>query len=74
MSESTVNLITLILSIGTVLQPLFFGAIFVFVFKYFPTRKEIELQEISQQARHLENQRRFETIEIDVKELLLRSG
>jgi hypothetical protein len=74
MNEATTNTVTVVLSIGSVLSPLFFGGIFLFIFKYFPTRKEIELQESSQLARHLENQRRFETIETDVKELLARSA
>ena len=72
MNEQSYNLVMVVLAIGSVLQPMFFGIIFLFMFKFFPTRKEIELQETNQINRHNENQRRFETIEVDVKTLLQR--
>lgn len=70
MNEQNLNLVTVILSVGSFVQPMFFGAIFLFMFKFFPTRREIELQETNQQARHKENQDRFHTIEKDIKKLL----
>lgn len=72
MTTETFNLVTVILAVGSLLQPLFFGAIFLFMFKLFPTRREIEMQEENQKARHLENQSRFTTIEGDIKTLLER--
>lgn len=72
MSEPTFNTVTVILAIGSLLQPLFFGGIFLFMFKLFPTRREIELQEANQKLRHVENQQRFTTIEGDIKTLLER--
>ena len=72
MSPETFNLIEVILAIGAVLQPMVYGAIFLFMFKLFPTRRESELQEHNQELRHKENQSRFSAIEGDIKELLGR--
>jgi len=72
MPTETFNFVTIVLSIGAVISPMFFGCIFLFMFKWFPTRREIELQEASQQARHQENQERFTSIETDIKQLLTR--
>lgn len=67
-----INAVTEILAIGAAVQPLFMGMMFMFMFKFFPTRKEVELQEQNQLARHEENKLRFGIIERDVKELLKR--
>lgn len=72
MGETTFNIVMVILSIGTVVSPMFYGCIFLFMFKWFPTRKEIELQEVNQKDRHRENQERFMGIESDIKKLLER--
>lgn len=74
MNENTFNLITIILAVGGILQSLFFGTIFLFMFKLFPTRRETELQEENQRLRHIENQKRFETLETDIKTLLSRGN
>jgi len=72
MSENISNLVMVILAAGSFIQPMFFGGIFLFMFKLFPTRKEIELQESNQNLRHSENGKRFDTIEADIKTLLKR--
>ena len=72
MNSEITNYVTVILSIGAAVQPLFLGVMFMFMFKFFPTRKEVELQEQNQASRHEENKLRFSTIERDVKELLKR--
>jgi hypothetical protein len=72
MNESIVSYVTLILAVGAAIQPLFLAAMFFFTFKFFPTRKEVELQELNQASRHEENKLRFATIERDIKELLKR--
>lgn len=72
MSNETFNLAMIILSVGSVVSPMFYGCIFLFMFKWFPTRREVELQEQNQIIRHRENQGRFETIEGDIKKLLER--
>ena len=72
MNEQTFNLVTVILALGAAVQPLFLGTMFFFMFKFFPTRREVELQEQNQTSRHEENKLRFATIERDVKELLKR--
>ena len=74
MSENIFNIVMVILAVSSFVQPMFFGAIFLFMFKLFPTRKEIELQEANQQARHIENGARFSTIEDDIKTLLERNN
>jgi hypothetical protein len=70
MNENTSNLVMMIMAVGSFLQSMFFGTIFLFMFKWFPTRKEIELQEENQKMRHKENQDRFHSIETDIKQLL----
>jgi hypothetical protein len=74
MNSEMLNIVTVILAIGSFLQPMFFGTIFLFMFKWFPTRKEIELTEANQIVRHNENALRFQTIEDDVKTLLRRGS
>ena len=61
-APSLVEWVTVILSIGALFQPLFFGVIFLFIFKHFPTRREIELQEKQQEDRHKENLQKFEKL------------
>lgn len=70
MSEQMMNIVMVILAVGTFIQPMFFGTIFLFMFKWFPTRKEIELMEKMQGYRHEENQSRFTNLESDVKMIL----
>lgn len=72
MTTENFNIVMVILSIGSVVSPMFYGCIFLFMFKWFPTRREIELQEANQQNRHHENQERFTAIEHDIKKLLTR--
>jgi len=72
MNDQITNYVTVILAFGAAIQPLFLGTMFIFMFKFFPTRKEVELQEQNQTARHEENKLRFQVIERDVKELLKR--
>jgi hypothetical protein len=72
MNDNIANWVTVILALGASIQPLFLGVMFMFMFKFFPTRKEVELQEQNQAARHAENTLRFGVIERDVKELLSR--
>lgn len=72
MNDSPLQVITEILAVGAGIQPIFMAMVFLFMFKYFPTRKEVELQETNQLSRHEENKLRFGIIERDVKELLKR--
>lgn len=57
-----VEWVTVILALGAFLQPMFFGVLFLFMFKHFPTRREIDLQEKQQEDRHKENLQKFEKL------------
>jgi hypothetical protein len=79
MNETFFNWVTIILATGASIQPMFIGFMFMMMFRYFPTRKEVELLETNQLARHHENQAiasktdaKIAVIESDIKKLLQR--